>query len=196
MRKLLQRPSPSMAVALASLVVALGGVGYAAIPDSTRVIHACYGKTGALRLIDTEADPPQTCKPHETSVDWPGASVPGPGAGTVSGLVRLSVGETKTVVQRGPFAITATCSDLGSNRFLVDTYFRSSEMGTAYDGVDPPLAADTPFQILGVAGTGETRDQTFSHIVAPSGATWALFASAGVHTFGSDCMAAATASGL
>ena len=197
MKRMLRfRPSPSMVVALVALVVAAGGVTYAAIPDSSGVIHGCYSKAqGAVRVIDTESNPPGKCKSNETALSWQGTPAPGSGDRVVSGLVRLSVGETKTVVQKGPFTITASCADLGSSRFLATVDFRSSEAGTAYDGVDAPLQANAPMSILSAADTAESRDQTFAHIVAPSGATWGLFASAGVHTFGSDCAAAATASG-
>ena len=196
MRKLLRRrPSPSMVVALVALVVAAAGVTYAAIPDASGVIHACYVKNGGLRVINTEANPPETCRQNEKPLDWQRQGAPGSGKGVVSGLVRLAVGETKTVLQNGPFTITGRCEDLSSGRFHAILEFRSSEAGTVFDGVDAPLPANTAMPILGADGTAEAWDQTFAHIVAPSGATWGLFASAGVHTFGSDCAVAATASG-
>jgi hypothetical protein len=176
--------------------LAAGGVTYAAIPDANGVIHACYSKQGALRVIDTEANPAQRCRANETALDWPAGTVPGGSGGTVSALVRLAAGETETVIQRGPFSVTATCTEVGPSRFEVRAHFRSSEAGTAYDGIDAPLAANTPFQMLLLADTGEVREWTIAHIVAPSGVTWSLLASVGVHTFGSDCAAAATATGI
>jgi hypothetical protein len=197
MRKLFRsRPSPSMVVALVALVLAAGGVTYAAIPDSSGTIHACYSKSGTLHVIDTEANPPETCRTRETGLDWPGGPVPASGPGIVSRLVRLSVGETKTIIQRGPFTVTASCVDLGSNSFEVSSSFQSSEGGTTYDGVDTPLSANTPFRMLHIAGTQETNEGTFAHIVAPSGTIWVLFATVYAHAFGSDCAEAATGIGL
>ena len=36
------RPSPATGIALAALIVALGGVAFAAIPDSNGTIHGCF----------------------------------------------------------------------------------------------------------------------------------------------------------
>ena len=48
------RPSPAMVVGFVGLVVALGGVAFASVPDRTGVVHACYQKSGgALRVIDS-----------------------------------------------------------------------------------------------------------------------------------------------
>ena len=65
-------PSPSMIVAFIALLVAAGGVTYAAIPDSSGDIHGCFSdRTGALRVIDTEATPPETCNgTKETPLVW------------------------------------------------------------------------------------------------------------------------------
>ena len=50
------RLTPSMVVALAALVVAVGGVAFAAIPSGNGTIHACISKyAGTLRVIDAEA---------------------------------------------------------------------------------------------------------------------------------------------
>jgi hypothetical protein len=69
------RPSPAMAVALAALALALGGVAFAAIPDSTGTIHACYQKrNGNLRVVESDE-----CRAGEWSLSW---SQSGPGGGT------------------------------------------------------------------------------------------------------------------
>ncbi len=64
---------------LPALVIALGsGAAQASIPDAHGVIHGCYSRfTGGIRLIDTEATPPQSCLTFlgETAVSW---SVKGP----------------------------------------------------------------------------------------------------------------------
>lgn len=44
-----------------------GGIAYATIPDAHGVIHGCYSKTGALRVVDA---PTQSCAKNETALDW------------------------------------------------------------------------------------------------------------------------------
>jgi hypothetical protein len=56
----------------AGLVV---GLGYASIPDSNGVIHACYDKAGTLRVIDS---PAQSCSAKETPLDWSQTGPQGP----------------------------------------------------------------------------------------------------------------------
>jgi hypothetical protein len=63
------RPSPALAVAVIAMVFALGGVGWAAIPDSSGVIQGCYQKDhGQLRVIDTQEH--QSCKHSEVPLSW------------------------------------------------------------------------------------------------------------------------------
>jgi hypothetical protein len=63
-----------MVVALIALVVALGGVGYATIPDSSGTIHACYVDRPysriqpLFRVIDTEKG--QACRSNEVPLTW------------------------------------------------------------------------------------------------------------------------------
>jgi hypothetical protein len=60
----LSRPSPATVLAMIAVVIALGGVGVAAIPDTTGVIHTCYDPTtGALRVGDPAGGPPRPCQP-------------------------------------------------------------------------------------------------------------------------------------
>ena len=60
--------TPRLAVVLAGALacVTVTGVAYAAIPNSSGVIRACYARTsGALRVSDTGI-----CTSKETSLDW------------------------------------------------------------------------------------------------------------------------------
>jgi hypothetical protein len=55
--------------ALAAL--ALGSFAWAAIPDATGTIHACYDKnTGALRVTNPETNVPKGCMAKEAAVEW------------------------------------------------------------------------------------------------------------------------------
>jgi hypothetical protein len=52
-----------------TIALAAGGTAaYASIPDSGGTIHACYGKDGTLRVIDTNAG--QACGKGATTLTW------------------------------------------------------------------------------------------------------------------------------
>jgi hypothetical protein len=57
-----------MAIGIAALLVVLGGVAFAAIPDSDGTIHACYQKrNGDLRVVESSDD----CRrSRELSLEW------------------------------------------------------------------------------------------------------------------------------
>lgn len=57
------------AAALAAL--ALGSFAWAAIPDTTGTIHACYDKnSGVLRVTNPDTNLPKGCTAKEASLDW------------------------------------------------------------------------------------------------------------------------------
>src|SRR4051794_16880703 len=62
----ISRPSPALAVATAALVVALGGVTYAAIPGPDGTIHSCLDGRGTMRVIDSDA----SCAQGETALNF------------------------------------------------------------------------------------------------------------------------------
>jgi len=67
MRLGLKRPG----LAALALAAVLGGAAYAAIPDSSGVIHGCYdNQSGKLRASDPEDDLPKACANGETSLSW------------------------------------------------------------------------------------------------------------------------------
>lgn len=69
LRSRLRGMSPSMAIALLALVVAVGGVAVASIPSADGAIEGCYdNSTGALRVIDPAAG--GTCRGGETALTW------------------------------------------------------------------------------------------------------------------------------
>lgn len=58
------------------------------VPDSSGVIHGCWNtKTGSMRVIDTEATPPQTCVKSERELTWNQRGPAGPPGTAVSGYV-------------------------------------------------------------------------------------------------------------
>jgi hypothetical protein len=70
----IRRPSPALVVASAALVVALGGVTYAAIPAPDGTVHACHDARGTLRVIDSDA----ACDKSETALNFAQTGPQGP----------------------------------------------------------------------------------------------------------------------
>jgi hypothetical protein len=103
------RPSPATAIALAALGVALGGVAFAAIPDSNGTIHGCFQKgNGSLRVVESSGD----CRANEAAITWGQQGPPGPpGASGVQKLPNtvLSDGERSVLFTAGPLTFTAHC---------------------------------------------------------------------------------------
>jgi hypothetical protein len=101
------RPSPATAFGFAALMVALGGVAFAAMPDSDGTIHGCVQKnTGNLRVVESSSD----CRSSEQAIDW--------NQGNSSGVrvlkpVSLSPGDRRILFQTGSVTFTAFCKAPG-----------------------------------------------------------------------------------
>jgi hypothetical protein len=66
-RILRHRPSAGTTFGFAALVIAIGGVAFAAIPDSGGTIHGCYNKSnGNLRAVESPSD----CRKSENPIAW------------------------------------------------------------------------------------------------------------------------------
>lgn len=108
-RTRLRAPSPSMAVAITALIVALGGTAYATIPAGDGTINGCYQKQdGQLRVVDTAAD----CRAREVPIAWSQRGPKGdPGP----------QGETGPAGPQGPPGVTeVTSSELSTITFRSD----------------------------------------------------------------------------
>ena len=121
-RRRLRRPSFGAAIAVVA-VVALAGIGYAAIPSSSGVFRGCYAKTdgiilgiphskGDLRLVNEG----EACRSYETLVTWNQTGPQGlPGAdgtdGTdgVSGYEMVTSRSAMLPLPIGPSIFYATC---------------------------------------------------------------------------------------
>ena len=67
----MKAPTKLALVLSAFAALALGSFAWAAIPDGSGTIHACYDKTsGALRVYDRETGTPKICTVKETALDW------------------------------------------------------------------------------------------------------------------------------
>ena len=121
------RPTPGTIFGFVALVIALGGVAVAAIPDSKGTIHGCYQKSnGNLRVVDSPAD----CRNSEQTLDWNQRGPVGPPGQPAGSLVRafervVPVGQAVVLLEQGPFTLTATCSavsgGLVDGRIIVST---------------------------------------------------------------------------
>jgi hypothetical protein len=88
-----RRPSPAMAVAFTALLVALGGVAFATIPDSNGEIHGCFKKAnGDLRVVSSAGD----CRNNERPIAWNQEGPPGSGGGAVVARPRGTTSQTAT----------------------------------------------------------------------------------------------------
>jgi hypothetical protein len=89
--------------------LALGGIAYASIPDSSGVIHACYNTgsnpSGALRVIDTAKG--VTCSRNEKPIAWNQAGPQGPQGPEGPTGSRGSTGPT------GPLGVTGATGPTG-----------------------------------------------------------------------------------
>lgn len=76
----LRRQRPALVVL--ALAAVLGGAAYAAIPDSSGLIHGCYdNQSGKLRVFDADETHPKVCGNGETPLSWSQQGpqgVPGP----------------------------------------------------------------------------------------------------------------------
>jgi hypothetical protein len=115
-------------VAAGGLVVA--GIAYAAIPDSSGVIHGCYStKSGALRVIDSTAK----CANGELALNWsqkgpkgdPGAAGPQGPAGPAGAQGPQGTagpkGDTGATGPQGPPGVVASGGTYGNAPSPLDT---------------------------------------------------------------------------
>jgi hypothetical protein len=91
------RPSPATGIALAALIVALGGAAFAAIPGSDGTIHACYQqRSGNLRVVEST----DACRSRERPLNW---NQRGP---TDEGSTKTFYGEVRTEESTGSTSYT------------------------------------------------------------------------------------------
>ena len=140
------RPSPAMAVALAALVVAIGGVAFATIPGSDGRLQACYQRgNGNLRLVDSAGD----CRSSESAVSWNQAGVTGPtGPRGVTG----PKGDAGSTGEQGPPGAGTVADE--------ETSEVSTQSEAYVDLGGPEVTIDVPASgLIGVGLRAELRPQ-------------------------------------
>jgi hypothetical protein len=100
------RPSPAGVIALIALVVAIGGVAVAAIPDSNGVIRGCYNNTnGNLRAVGASSE----CRNNETPIAWDQQGPKGdPGSSGMVELARLHFSDVTAFSATQTFQLAKT----------------------------------------------------------------------------------------
>jgi hypothetical protein len=133
-----------LAGSVAGLFIA-GGIVYATIPDGGGVIHGCYGPSGKLRVIDTDAG--ESCNGSETAVTWNQTGPQGP-----QGLPG-SPGATGPAGPQGP-----------AGPAHVVTVWNGVQVEAA-PGSKVQVTAACPAGMVVLGGGGQTNDPT---VVDPS----------------------------
>jgi hypothetical protein len=134
------KPSPAMVVALVGVVIGLGGVAFATIPDSSGTIHGCYGPQGNLRVVESAAG----CRNSETSLSWNQQGPPGNGALTPLGDVTLAQGQSDVLFSEGPLTLTARCRNFGAYVVASTTQDHTAFSGGYSQGNEGELQAGPP----------------------------------------------------
>jgi hypothetical protein len=210
----IKAPSPSMAIALLALFVALGGTGYAAVKingkniknktisgkkvkkntlTGTQIRESKLGKVPKAKVADSAA----------TAGALSGQARAGFLASekvVSTGLIKLpAVGNSaagspaKALFTKGPFTVSAKCytdgADANKEKLIISA--TSSEPGSDLDGV---IGANT-FVTGSQAGTAGTFTSGIdgATFATPSGRTLALSFHNGVNGFGSACFTAISA---
>jgi hypothetical protein len=174
-------PTPAMFVAILALLVALGGSAYAVSKINSKDIQDGSIKTRDLnrKLVAPKAASVATLSvPKDRHRKKMAARVLAAAEGTTadSGTIStLSVGETKTLIQRDPFTISASCADEGGGVYRVTVSATSSEENWIGGGsLNPRPAGDTAS--IGSWSNDQPTTQLIgsSELIAPSGASLSL----------------------
>jgi hypothetical protein len=209
MRFLFSRGLTLGAIAVVVIGLAAGGIAYASIPDSSRIIHGCFQKTnGQLRVIDS--DKGQSCNPSENGLNWnqtgpkgatgaagsTGSKGPtgpqGPGASTfVTTLPEDQTYHTLVTLDNGLTVkgICSTFSEVGLDLEVTPSSNGLQASGTAswdIGSVDHLAHIDYNDNVAGTLPAGDTYVDL--DVLARNGDAGGKFARIDVHgSFGSPC---------
>jgi hypothetical protein len=148
----------AIAVALGGLLFGIASAVQASIPDSSGVIHGCYGKpgtpqTGQLRVIDTTQG--ASCRYYENPLNWnqnlANAFSTGDGTGG-----RLNVAGYVTVqslnVPAGKYAVTSTAEIFNATTSPSHVDCRLTDSGGTF-GANGTYAPAGPSEVMALQGT-------------------------------------------
>jgi hypothetical protein len=213
-------PSPSMAISLLALFVALGGTGYAAVKINGKNIKSgtITGSkfknktlTGGKLKNDTltgrqmkestlgtvpRADVAATAGTATALTDSAKAGFLSATDVDSTGLIKLPMAASLAAAQRtiilthGPFSANARCYDDGTGKQTLQVGVASTEPGS--DVNDVIGTADDNFMKVTASAPGVfASDLDFATLSTPSGLTLVMTAHGGVNAFGSACFISA-----
>src|SRR4051794_31831243 len=202
LRTLRSRLTYSNVVATIAVFVALGGGAYAATKLAAHSV-------GTKQLKNKAVTPPKLAKKTikllkgkkgargpvgaqgaigaqgPTGGQGPtGAAGVAPGFVSTKGVMKLSVGDSKTVWEHGPLKITGTCEDTGGGKIKMTLSASSTEADSDLYGMQGTSNPSVDFR---ESTTFADDSNTNIDLAAPSGATLDLTVSIGVHGLGADC---------
>ena len=153
MKRLARLPSPAMVVALAALLVAMGGSAYAAVVITGKnvrnnTLEGADVKNKALHGRDVKADSLGRVPIQEERLDASklgrvknAEAVGGMTARTIEPF-NLNVGQGRSVLAAGPFTLTANCRAAGGTH-VAEIVISTSSNDAAVDGAQK----DTDFNV-------------------------------------------------
>jgi hypothetical protein len=146
------------AVALSATLAVAGGIAWAAIPDSSGAVNACYATVGgALRAVDGAGD----CTADETAV-------------ALGGPTRGHAFANPTMVTLGSTSVVVGSLKLGPGKYLVH-----GKVNVANLNFSTPRGTFVPCS-LKVGGTTTNLDQTWLTLEPALGSSNASSASIGL----------------
>jgi hypothetical protein len=212
-------PSPSMAISLLALFVALAGTGYAAVKINGRDIKAGTITGGKLKnkTLTGKKLKSNTLTGRQIRESRLG-TVPraklATTAGTAKGLSNAAkagfltttkVGSTgliklpmaaslaaaprTTILRKGPFSANARCYDDGTGKTTIKVGVASTVPGS--DVNDVIGTADDNFLTVSAAAGVFDSSFDFATLATPTGVTTVMTAHAGVNQFGAACFVSA-----
>jgi hypothetical protein len=203
-----RRPSAAMVVAVTALVVAATGTAVAASQrvDGDSLIKKASLSGNRLRdhtLTGLQIKLSQLGKvPSAKNADELGgrpasAYLGGGGGGGIStnGLVKTggsSNGTTVTLFTSGPFKVTMTCTDDGTNtssEIDASSSENQSDLNGTFAAANTPTDTGADVQPTPDGTPGSLFSPATIALVAPSGATAIVTGTAGVGSFGTGCWA-------
>ena len=164
------RTKLTMLLAGAVAALALGSLGWAAIPDAAGTIHGCYDRnSGQLRVTDSETNQPKGCTTKESPLTWNQQGPEGPAGQSsvlfkaVPGVKALDVQTTLAAFQvgmLGSYEVEAKLEVASQTSPAVATCFLVGNPGevvldTARATLNAPVGdASTTLHLLGASKTG------------------------------------------
>jgi hypothetical protein len=202
----IKRPSPSMAISLVALFVALGGTGFAAVKISGKDIKA--GTITGKKLKSNTLTSKQVKESRlgtvprarrATKAGTANALSNSAKAGFLStakvgstGLVKLTMAPSladaprTTLIQKGPFSANARCYDDGTGKQTLKVGLESTVADS--DVNDVIGTADDNFMTVTALSPGAfASDLDFATLATPAGQTLVMTGHGGVNGLGADC---------